>query len=108
MRLCALATLQEGVLMNGEDKMKWLGGVLAGAAWFTLVMMDKASVDTFVQFLQYFLVGIAAHGATLATSPRTPAPPPPVPAAQGGYSGIGFLLFLVGFACVVFLLSGCA
>jgi hypothetical protein len=51
--------------------LKWSGGVLAGIAWFALVLMGKADSATFVQFAQMVLVGLGAHGMTLSKPPST-------------------------------------
>ncbi len=65
--------------MTGLDAMKWLAGILLVAAWFALVLMGKADVDKFLDFVQLVLSGLGAYGLTVSGRPAPPAPPAPPP-----------------------------
>lgn len=95
-----------------QDVLKWVGAVLAGAAWFALVIMGKADAGTFIQFLQFSILGLGVHamsspGATRMTAPA-PAPAEPAKNAQGGWTRLLNLCMLALAAIVVALLFGCA
>lgn len=95
-----------------QDVLKWVGAVLAGAAWFALVIMGKADAGTFIQFLQFSILGLGVHamsspGATRMTAPA-PAPTEPAKNAQGGWTRLLNLCMLALAAIVVALLFGCA
>lgn len=90
------------------DVMKWLGMLLAGAGWFALVVMGKADVDTFVQFVQYTLIGIGAHAMTTRGRPADSVvvEAAPKPGPQAGVS-TPILLLLIVLVLYGFLLTAC-
>ena len=84
--------------------LKWSGGVLAGVAWFVLVLMGKADSTTFVQFAQMVLVGLGAHGMTLRPRVVEVTTPPAVVNKEAGKVSILILLVIIAVIC---FLSGC-